>query len=123
MRLSRGDFETLVMEAYQKLPPELLRSIENLGILVEDWPSRDQLEDLEADDPHGLFGLYSGVPLPERDGGQPPLPDTITLFQRPIENVCSARNEVIEEIRVTLLHEVGHYLGMSEDDLDRLGYG
>ena len=64
-----------------------------------------------------------GVPLSEREGGPPLLPDTITLFRRPIESGCMAREDVIREIKTTLRHEVGHYLGMSEEELERLGYG
>ena len=70
----------------------------------------------------GLLGLYTGVSRLERGDDLPFLPDKITLFQRPIEKICGSRDEVVEEVRKTLLHEVGHYLGMDEEYLHRLGY-
>ena len=70
-----------------------------------------------------LFGLYVGVPLPERTGGEPDLPDRIVIYRQPILQSCKNLTEARKEIRITLLHEVGHYLGMDEDDLHRLGYG
>ena len=70
-----------------------------------------------------LFGLYTGVPLTEREGGIPDLPDRISIYRQPILRSCATRNQVVEEIRVTLWHEVGHYLGLGEEDLHRLGYG
>ena len=69
------------------------------------------------------LGLYTGVPLPERGGGEPLLPDRIVIFRQPILRSCSTRGEAVRQIQTTLLHEVGHYLGMGEDDLHRLGYG
>ena len=123
MRLTQREFRRLVRQALQELPSEIRHALENLAILEEDWPSGDDLEAAEIEDRHHLFGLYTGVPLSEREGGLSPLPDTIILFRRPIELACASQKEVIHEIRVTLLHEVGHYLGMSEEDLERLGYG
>ena len=123
MRLTRREFHRLVFRSLQELPPRIRGALENVAVLVEDWPSVDDLEEAGLKKRRELFGLYTGVPLPDRAGGLPPLPDTITLFQRPIESVCASRDEVGYQLRVTLLHEVGHYLGMSEDDLDQLGYG
>ena len=122
MRLGRRTFRGLVRQAVQEMPSEIGDILENVAILVEDWPGVDDLEGTALASPDQLFGLYRGVPLPEREGGPPLLPDTITLFQRPIESSCTSSEEVIREIRVTLLHEVGHYLGMTEEDLERLGY-
>jgi predicted Zn-dependent protease with MMP-like domain len=122
MYLTHREFHDLVRRAYGELPGEIASYIENVAILVEDWPGRYDLEEAGLQGRHSLFGLYKGIPLPEREGGLPPLPDTITLFRRPIESACAYREEVAREIRVTLLHEVGHYLGMDEDDLERLGY-
>ena len=70
-----------------------------------------------------LFGLYTGVPLTERAGYEPALPDRIIVFRRPILESCTTTEEVVQEIRITLWHEVGHFLGLDEDDLHRLGYG
>ena len=123
MRITEREFQRLVHQALQELPQRIQDVLENVAILVEDWPSGDDLEMAGEEDRHHLFGLYTGVPLPEREGGPPPLPDTISVFQHPIESACASHEDVIREVRVTLLHEVGHYLGMSEEDLDRLGYG
>ena len=115
MRLTQREFHRLVDRAFRDLPPNVAASLENLAILIEDSPSGDDLESAGLEGRDQLFGLYTGIPLPEREGGPPPLPDTITIFQRAIESACTSRRQVIEEIRVTLLHEVGHYLGMSEE--------
>ena len=123
MRLTKREFQRLVQWALEELPPQIDSALENVAILVEDWPTDDLLEGVGHDERHHLFGVYTGVPLPDREGGMPFLPDTITLFQRPIEFSCASREEVISEVRTTVLHEVGHYLGLSEEDLERLGYG
>ena len=123
MRLTDREFEELVRQALQELPPGIQNAMENLAILVEEWPSGEELEEAGLVEPGELFGLYRGVPLPEREGLPPPLPDTITLYQGSIELACHSREQVVQELRVTLLHEVGHYLGMGEVDLEALGYG
>lgn len=122
MRLTHQEFQDLVLQALEEVPPKIGNALQNVAILVEDWPMEEELDAAGVDARHHLFGLYTGVPLPEREGGPPPLPDTITLFKRPIESACSSRQEVVHEVKVTVLHEVGHYLGMGEDDLERLGY-
>ena len=113
----------MVRLALQELPTQIDYALENVAILVEDWPGEDDPEVAGPEGPYDLFGVYSGVPLPEREGGLPPLPDRITLFQRPIEAACATREDVLREVRTTVLHEVGHYLGLDEEDLERLGYG
>ena len=123
MRLSRLEFRRLVRQAVEEMPSKFRDALENVAVLVEDWPKLEDLAEARMGDRHQFFGLYTGVPLPDREGGMPFLPDTITLFQRPIESSFKSRNRVVREIRLTLLHEVGHYLGMSEEDLDQIGYG
>lgn len=123
MRLHQEEFRRLIRQALNELPPQIESVLQNVALLVEDWPSDEELDNAGLENRGDLFGLYMGVPLPEREGGLPPLPDTIVLYQRPIEAVCASREEVIREITVTLRHEIGHYLGMGESDLDRLGYG
>ena len=97
------------------------QGLTNLDIAVEDQPGPADLDLLAEEDT--LLGLYHGVPVPERQGGEPSLPDCITIYRQPILNSCSTRAEVVREVRITLWHEVGHYLGLSEGDLHRLGYG
>jgi predicted Zn-dependent protease with MMP-like domain len=121
IHMSRREFIRLVRQAYRQVPPAMREAMHNVDIVVEERP---RPEDLDLTGANGtLFGLYTGVPLPEREGGEPPLPDRIVIYRRPILETCPSRAEAVREIRVTLLHEVGHYLGMNEEDLDRLGYG
>ena len=122
IRLSEEEFEEMVVRCYEGLPEGLLGYLQNLDIVVEEWPSEEVLADTGTGRADGLLGLYMGVPRLERGDDLPFLPDKITLYQRPIEGMCGTREEVAEEVRKTLLHEVGHYLGMDEEHLDRLGY-
>ena len=121
IHLSHREFVSLVREAYKEVPEPVLQAIHNVDVAVEEWPD---LEGLDL--PKGevtLFGIYQGVPFPERQGGEPELPDRIIIFRQPILRSCSTREDAAKEIRVTLWHEVGHCLGMEEEELDRLGYG
>ena len=120
MRMSRREFNRLVRAAYRQLPPAMQDAMDNVAVVVEDWPSPEELE--LVDGGGTLFGLYTGVPLPEREGVGPALPDRISIFRQPILQSCSTRAEAQREVRITLWHEIGHYLGMSEEDLHRVGY-
>jgi predicted Zn-dependent protease with MMP-like domain len=121
IHLSRREFIALVRQAYHRLPLNVQRALDNVDVSVEEWPGPEELELLEEEGI--LFGLYTGVPLTEREGMGPVLPDRIVIYRQPIMQNCSTNEEVVEEIRVTLWHEVGHYLGISEENLQRLGYG
>ena len=121
IQVSRREFIRLAQRAYRQLPTSVRRSLKNLDITIEEWPPPDDIQDLEPD--HTLFGMYIGVPLTEREGGAPDLPDHISIYRQPILRHCATRTQVVEEIRITLWHEVGHYLGLGEEDLHRLGYG
>ena len=125
IHISRREFTRLVRQAYRNVPSPVKSALRNLDIAIEDWPDPEDLDSIGVTGgvSHTLFGLYTGVPLPEREGPEPALPDRITIFRRPILRSCSSRSEAEREIRVTLWHEIGHYLGMSEEDLERLGYG
>ena len=112
----------MVLRCYEGLPEGVLGYLENLDIVVEEWPSEEVLADTGTGRHDGLLGLFEGVSRLERGDDMPYWPDKITLYQRPIEGICGSREEVAEEVRKTLLHEVGHYLGMDEEYLDRLGY-
>ena len=119
--ISYTEFVRLVRRAYLRLPSHILDALENVDVTVEEWPGPNEEELLEEGGT--LFGLYYGVPLIDREGGPPGLPDRITIYRQPILESCETRRDVVREIRITLWHEVGHFLGMDEDDLHRLGYG
>ncbi len=119
--LSERKFLSLVRQAYRQVPPSMKLALRNLDIVVEEWPSPDDLE--SVGEGQTLLGLYTGVPLTDREGPEPPLPDCITIFRQPIMQSCASEEEAEKEIQITLLHEIGHYLGMTEEDLHRLGYG
>ena len=121
IHLSRREFVRLVRLAYHQLPANFQKALDNVDVSVEEWPTPEELGLLTEEG--SLFGLYTGVPLPERAGAEPALPDRIIIYRQPILRSCSTRKEVVQEIKVTLWHEVGHYLGLSEEDLHRLGYG
>ena len=119
-------FEALVARALGLLPPEFEAHMDNVSVVIEERPGRELLASLGADpdDPADtLFGLYEGVPLIERRHDDLLLPDQITIFRRPLLEYCESEEEVVEEVRITVLHEIGHFFGMDEDRLDELGYG
>ena len=121
IRLSRRQFIRLVRQAYRQLPPGVRRALHNVDVVVEDRPRGDDRDLVSGK--NTLYGLYTGVPLTQREGGGPVLPDRITIYRRPILERCATPAEVVEQVRITLWHEVGHYLGLEEADLHRLGYG
>jgi predicted Zn-dependent protease with MMP-like domain len=119
--MTREQFQRLVVEAVALIPKRFRREMKNLALVVEDEPAPDLLAEMEIEPPDSLFGLYQGTPLPERTwafGNN--LPDRITLFQRPIEEDCDDEDEVRAVIGETLIHEVGHYFGMSEEEIEEI---
>jgi len=117
--MTREQFQRLVIEAVALIPKRFRREMRNLALVVEDEPSAELLADMEIEPPDSLYGLYQGTPLPERTwayGNN--LPDRITIFQRPIEEECDDDDEVRAVIGETLIHEVGHYFGMSEEEIE-----
>jgi predicted Zn-dependent protease with MMP-like domain len=105
-------FDDHVKAALDSLPPHLAAALDNVVVVVEDE---------HADDPD-LYGLYEGIPLPERGDMAGTLPDRITIFRLPLEEEFSEPHELEREIRITVLHELGHYFGLDEDRLAELGY-
>lgn len=119
--MSRDDFARLVDEAVGLIPRRFRREMANLVLAVEDEPSPELLAEMEVEPPDSLYGLYQGPPLPERAWGHGnALPDRITIFQRPIEEDCEDDDEVRAVIGETLIHEVGHYFGLSEDEIQEI---
>ena len=122
MRLTESDFEQLVVDVLDSLPENLLNMIDNVDVVIEPRPSREQLDRMGIES-GTLFGLYEGVPLTMRDGGYSIVaPDKITIFQRTIEQACSSPEEIAEQVRITVIHEVAHHFGIDEDRLDELGW-
>ncbi len=105
-------FEEEVERALDELPPALAEGLRNIAVLIAD----------EYPEEPGLLGLYEGVPLPERGVEEPLRPDTITIFQKPLERMCKEPDELRKQIRITVLHELAHYFGIDEERLDELGY-
>ena len=117
--MTREQFAELVEEAIDSIPERFARQVRNVGFTIEDEPSEELLEEMEAE-PGDLMGLYQGTPLTERgwDHGNN-LPDKITLFQLAIEDDGDgSEDDVFDAIAETLIHEVGHYFGMSEEQID-----
>jgi len=119
LRLSAGHFEDLVEEALEQIPEELREAIDNVVVMVEDEPSREDLESVGLDPEEDLlFGLYHGSALPERGASYAGmLPDRIVIYRLPLLEACTSRRELLREIRATVVHEVGHYFGFGEEDL------
>ena len=122
VHISRLAFEELVLKALKDLPASVRERLENVDVVVRDWPNRAELEENGLTDPHQLFGLYEGVPLTDRTLYDVLLPDKITLFRHPIEAACDTRADVVREVRATVVHEVAHYLGLGEAELERTDY-
>jgi predicted Zn-dependent protease with MMP-like domain len=124
IRLSSQEFDRIVQQAIDRIPEQMRQHLDNILISVQKRPSPELLAQLDMGPEETLFGIYWGVPLPERSITEPPLyPDTIFLFQEPLQEMCLTRDELVEEIEITVAHEIAHALGMSDEDLDELGYG
>ena len=117
--MKRKAFERLVQDALATIPSNFREAMSNLAIVVEDEPAPDLLEEMEIEPPDTLFGLYQGVPLTERrwDHGNA-LPDRILLFQGPIERDSDDEDDLVVGIGETLIHEIGHYFGLSEEEIE-----
>lgn len=124
LRLSETEFEELVVAALDTLPDELLQLMDNIEVTVDRVPSRQQMRQVGVRN-GTLLGLYEGIPLTARHSSSYSLvvPDKITIFQRPIEGICSTHDEVVDQVRKTVIHEVAHHFGIGEERLRELGWG
>ncbi len=122
--MERVHFRRLVDEALDSLPGKLRARIANVEIVVESRPAPEDLEQAGLEPGDLLLGLYHGIPLPDRSEGYSfALPDKISIYQEPIESICGSDEEVREEVRITVLHEIGHYFGIGDERLGELGFG
>lgn len=118
MRMSVQAFEDLVGRALEELPDSFAGLLDNVFIVVEDEPSADDMEAVGLDpDEDELFGLYQGIPHTERGSEYSALPDRVVLYRGPILRCCTSRRDVIREVRDTLVHELGHHFGLSDDEM------
>ena len=119
--MTRERFEKLVVEAMALIPKRFRLEMKNIAVVVEDEPSAELLDEMEIEPPDSLYGLYQGTPLPERTWGYGnTLPDRVTLFRKPIEEDSEDEDEVRAVIGETLIHEVGHYFGLSEEEIEEI---
>jgi predicted Zn-dependent protease with MMP-like domain len=118
--MSRAAFEDVVSDAFDRFPEEFAELMNNIAIQVEEWPDEDTLRELGLDPSRDtLYGLYTGVPLDERGGWYGNvLPDVILLYRQPLLDDCRDRRELIHEIQLTLLHEIGHHFGFTDEEMN-----
>ena len=117
-------FEELVQEAIDGLPAFFQERLENVGVVIEEEPEPELLEEMGMDPERDtLYGLYEGTPLTERDLDVAwQLPDKVTIFRRPLLEDCRTERELVEEVRVTVVHEIAHFFGIEEERLQDLGW-
>ena len=121
-KLTPAAFEDVVMEAIASIPEALRAQLANVDVVIDQWPSNDDLEAAAVPDGYTLFGLYTGVPLTERTSGyNMVLPDRITIYRGPLLAAFHDVDELKDEIRATVIHEFAHFFGLSDADLERLG--
>ncbi|HPC73596.1 MAG TPA: metallopeptidase family protein [Syntrophales bacterium] len=123
MKLNGKDFDRAVQRAIGRIPREIRRHLDNILISVQQNPPPDLLEAMGLPPDEPLLGVYQGASLLDRSTVNPPLyPDTIFIFQEPLEEMCDTLEELEEQIEITVVHEVAHFLGIDEEKLIELGY-
>lgn len=123
MKLSSREFDKAVRKAILRIPDELRQHLENIVISVQDRPSQALLEEVGLPVDNSLLGIYMGDSLMHRSVTNPPIyPDTIFIFQKPLESICADMDELENQIAITVIHEIAHFLGIDEERLRELGY-
>ncbi|MBI1807247.1 MAG: metallopeptidase family protein [Ignavibacteria bacterium] len=123
--MDRESFELIVEQTFDRLPERFKQAIENVGVVVEDFPDEELVRKLRLPSKYHLLGLYQGIPLPARGpwyGTTPVAPDKISLYQKNIEGRCTSEKEICDRIYEVLLHEIGHYFGMTEKEIRDAGF-
>jgi predicted Zn-dependent protease with MMP-like domain len=119
--MTRRQFEALVERALRRLPRQFRERLANIAVVVEGWPDDQTLAEMGIESPDTLYGLYRGVDLTHRDSTYGNvLPDTVTIYQGPIEEDCADEAEMAQLIRETVIHEIGHYFGLDDDTMHRI---
>jgi predicted Zn-dependent protease with MMP-like domain len=119
--MTRKQFEAVVERALRRLPRAFREKLENIIVVVEDWADEETLAEMGIEPPDTLYGLYQGVDLTQRDSTYGNvLPDTVTIYQGPIEEDCESEAEMAQVIRETVIHEIGHYFGLDDETMHRL---
>ena len=121
--MNRHRFEQLVKMALDRIPLPFRQAMENVAIVVEDWPDPDLMEEVTGDPEEVVYGLFTGTPLPERHfEASGDLPAVITIYRRPLLEDFPDQCDLVEEIEITLVHEIAHFMGMDEDAIREHGY-
>jgi predicted Zn-dependent protease with MMP-like domain len=118
--VDRATFESIVTKAVDHLPEIYRQKIDNIAFIVEDIPTPEQRVKLDLANNQTLFGLYEGVPLPQRQGSMKIMPDKITLYQIPIQSVVSNMEQLYDQVARTVWHEVAHYFGLDHNMIEKL---
>ena len=122
--MTKAQFEALVEKALRRLPKGFKEKIANVVVVVEDWPDDETLDEMGIEPPDSLYGLYRGIDLTHRDSGYGNvLPDTVTIYQGPIEEDCGDEEEMAQLVRETVVHEIGHYFGLDDETMHRIEDG
>lgn len=117
--LGRASFERLVAQALDELPDEFAARLDNVAVVVEEEPDPEDLREmgLDPDEDNDLFGLYQGTPLIERDSYYSSVPDRIVIYMGPLLRYCRTPQEVVREVKLTVIHEIGHHFGLSDEEM------
>jgi predicted Zn-dependent protease with MMP-like domain len=122
--VTHAEFESLVERALGGLPRQFKEKIRNVAVVVEDWADDETLEELGIEPPDTIYGLYRGTDITRRDSSYGNvLPDTIHIYQGPIEEDCADAEEMAELVKDTVIHEIGHYFGLDDDTMEGIEQG
>lgn len=122
--MNRKRFEALVQASLERIPDVFQSALGNVAIVIEDWPPKQLMADMFGDAETYVYGLFTGTPLPDQHIEDPAdLPAVISIYQSALEHDFEDSGELAHELDITLVHEIAHYMGFDEDELEELGYG